>query len=143
LLHRSRQRKGLRVFALGQRLRHFVDHVTTTAGTASGECVRRWFREKKAGWYAVLADPQMPVTRTLLDQALNALDRKLFMMKALQHPHGSQWGFLTGLAHLYNLVPYQHQAQHAGHCGVEVEGGCVPTAEWMLNLQILTSGGCR
>src|SRR5262249_43128160 len=25
LLHRARQRKGLRVFALGQRLRHFVD----------------------------------------------------------------------------------------------------------------------
>jgi hypothetical protein len=143
LLYRARQRTGLRVFALGQRLRHFVDHVTTTAGAANGERVRRWFREKKAGWYAVLADPQMPVTRTLLDQAPNALDRKLFMMKALQHPHGSQWGFLTGLAHLYNLVLYQRQAQHAGHCGVEVEGGCVPTAEWMLNLQILTSGGCR
>src|SRR6266536_4278860 len=28
LLYRARQRKGLRVFALGQRLRHFVDHVT-------------------------------------------------------------------------------------------------------------------
>src|SRR3989475_2247010 len=27
LLYRARQRKGLRVFALGQRLRHFVDHV--------------------------------------------------------------------------------------------------------------------
>jgi hypothetical protein len=37
LLHRARQRKGLRVFALGQRLRHFVDHVTTTAGAANGE----------------------------------------------------------------------------------------------------------
>jgi hypothetical protein len=32
LLYRARQRKGLRVFALGQRLRHFVDRVTTTAG---------------------------------------------------------------------------------------------------------------
>src|SRR5919109_756086 len=32
LLYRARQRKGLRVFALGQRLRHVVDHVTTTAG---------------------------------------------------------------------------------------------------------------
>src|SRR5262245_41611216 len=32
LLYRARQRKGLRVFALGQRLRHFVDHVTATAG---------------------------------------------------------------------------------------------------------------
>ena len=37
--------------------------------------------------------------------------------------------FLTGLAHLYNLVPYQRRAQHAGQCGVEVEGGQVPTRE--------------
>jgi hypothetical protein len=94
-----RQRKSLRVFALGQRLRHFADHVATTAG----ERVRRWFQEKKAGWYAVLADPQMPMTSTLLDQAHNAIDRKLFMMKAFHHPHGSQRPFLTGLAHLYNL----------------------------------------
>src|SRR5499427_918801 len=69
LLYRARQRKGLRVFALGQRLRHFVDHVTQRAGVANGERVRRWFQEKKAGWYAVLADPQMPVTSTVLDQA--------------------------------------------------------------------------
>jgi hypothetical protein len=69
LLYRARQRKGLRVFALGQRLCHFADHVATMAGTANGECVRRWFQDKKAGWYAVLADPQMPVTSTLLDQA--------------------------------------------------------------------------
>src|SRR5499426_167150 len=90
LLYRVRQRKHLRVFALGQRLRHFVDHITTTAGTANGERVRRWFQDKKAGWYAVLADPQMPVTSTLLDQAHNAIERKLFMMKAFHHPHGSQ-----------------------------------------------------
>ena len=143
LWYRARQRQGLRVFALGQRLRHFVDHVTSTAGAANGERVRRWFQDKKAGWYAVLADPQMPATSTLLDQAHNALDRKLFMMKAFHHPHGSHQAFLTGLAHLYNLVPYQRRAQHAGHCGVEVEGGRVPTADWMLNLQILTSGGFR
>ena len=143
LLYRARQRKSLRVFALGQRLRHFTDHVATTAGERNGERVRRWFQEKKAGWYAVLADPQMPVTSTLLDQAHNAIDRKLFMMKAFHHPHGSQQAFLTGLAHLYNLVPYQRRAQHAGQCGVEVEGGRVPTADWMLNLQILTSGGFR
>jgi hypothetical protein len=65
LLYRARQRKGLRVFALGQRLRHFADHVTITAGTANGERLRRWFQGKKAGWYAVLADSQMPVTSTL------------------------------------------------------------------------------
>jgi hypothetical protein len=55
----------LRVFALGQRLRHFADHVTQKAGGAHGERVRRWMQEKKAGWDAVLADPQMPVTSTL------------------------------------------------------------------------------
>jgi hypothetical protein len=143
LLYRVRQRKSLRVVALGQRLRHFVEHVATTAGTANGERVRRWFREKKAGWYAVLEDPQMPVTSTLLDQAHNAIERKLFMMKAFHHPGGSQQAFLRGLAHLYNLVPYQRRAQHAGQCGVEVEGGRVPTQDWFLNVQILTSGGFR
>jgi hypothetical protein len=143
LLHRSRQRKGLRVFALSQRLRRFADHVTITAGTANGERVRRWFQEKKAGWYAVLADPQMLVTSTLLDQAHNAIERKLFAMKGFHHPGGSQQAFLTGLAHLYNLVPYQRRAKHAGQCGVEVEGGTVPPRDWFLNLQILTSGGFR
>jgi hypothetical protein len=143
LLYRARQRKGLRVFALGQRLRHFADHVAHTAGAVNGERVRRWFQEKKAGWYTVLADPQMPVTSTLLDQAHNAIERKLFAMKGFHHPKGSQQAFLTGLAHLYNLVPYQRRAKHAGQCGVEVEGGTVPTRDWFLNLQILTSGGFR
>jgi hypothetical protein len=74
VLYRARRRRGLRVFALGQRLRRFADHVATTAGTANGERVRRWFQDKKAGWYAVLEDPQMPVTSTLLDQAHNAIE---------------------------------------------------------------------
>jgi hypothetical protein len=143
LWYRARQRKGLRVFALGQRLRHFADHVAATAGVANGERVRRWFQDKKAGWYAVLADPQMPVTSTLLDQAHNAIERKLFAMKGFHHPGGSHQAFLTGLAHLYNLVPYQRRAQHAGQCGVEVEGGRLPTRDWFLNLQILTSGGLQ
>src|SRR6266496_5801145 len=143
LLYRARQRKGLRVFALGQRLRHFADRVTQSAGEANGERVRRWFHEKKAGWYVVLADPQMPVTSTLLDQAHNAIERKLFAMKGCHHPGGSQQAFLTGFAHLYNLIPYQRRAQHAGQCGVEVEGGKVPTRDWFLNLQILTSGGLQ
>src|ERR671925_1144765 len=68
LWYRARQRKSLRVFALGQRLHHFANHVATVAGTANGERVRRWFQEKKVGWYAVLEDPQMPATSTLLDQ---------------------------------------------------------------------------
>jgi hypothetical protein len=141
LLYRARQRKSLRVFALGQRLRRFADHVVHTAGEANGERVRRWVQEKKAGWYAVLEDPQMPVTSTLLDQAHNAFERKLFAMKGFHHPGGSQQAFLIGLAHLYNLVPYQRRAKHGHQCGVEVEGGTLPTNDWFLNLQILTSGG--
>src|SRR5713101_4399543 len=141
LLHRCRQRKSLRVVALGQRLRHFADRITTTVGEAHGERVRQWFQAKKAGWYTVLADPQMPAMSTVLDQAHNAIDRKLFAMKGFHHPGGSQAAFLTGLAHLYNLIPYQRRALNAGTCGVEVEGGRVPTSDWMLNLQILTSGG--
>jgi hypothetical protein len=141
LWYRARQRQGLRVFALGQRLRRFADHVTHTAGEANGHRVRQWFQAKKAGWYTVLADPQMPAMSTVLDQAHNAIDRKLFAMKGFHHPGGSQAAFLTGLAHLYNLIPYQCRALHAGKCGVEVEGGRVPTSDWMLNLQILTSGG--
>jgi hypothetical protein len=42
-----------------------------------------------------------------------------------------------------NLIPYQRRAKHAGQCGVEVEGGQVPTHDWFLNVQILTSGGFR
>jgi hypothetical protein len=143
LLYRARQRKSLRVVALGQRLRHFAAHITTAVGQEHGERVRHWFQDKKAGWYAVLADPKMPASSTLLDQAHNAIDRKLFMMKGFHHPGGRQEAFLTGLAHLYNLIPYQRRALNAGQYGVEVEGGRLPTPDWMLNLQILTSGGFR
>jgi len=141
LLHRCRQRSSLRVVALGQRLRRFAGHIATTVGAEHGERVRHWFQAKKAGWYTVLADPQMPAMSTSLDQAHNAIDRKLFAMKGFHHPAGSQAAFLTGLAHLYNLIPYQRRALNAGKCGVEVEGGHLPTLDWMLNLQILTSGG--
>ena len=143
LLYRCRQRTSWRVVALGQRLRRFADHISATMGEEHGERVRRWFHDKKAGWYAVLAAPKMLTSSTLLDQAHNALDRKLFAMKRFPHPGGSQPAFLTGLAHLYKLIPYQRRALHAGQCGVEVEGGRVPTQAWMLNLQILTSGGFR
>jgi hypothetical protein len=143
LLHRCRQRKSLRVVALGQRLRHFADHITATVGQEHGERVRHWIQDKKAGWYAVLEDPRMPASSTLLDQAHNAMDRKLFAMKGFHHPGGSQAAFLTGLAHLYNLIPYQRRALNAGKCGVEVEGGVLPTSDWMLSLQLLTSGGFR
>ena len=72
-------------------------------------CLLIWQRAlplpTKAGWYAVLEDPQMPAMSTVLDQAYNAMDRKLFAMKGFHHPGGSQAAFLTGLAHLYNLIP--------------------------------------
>jgi hypothetical protein len=35
------------------------------------------------------------------------------------------------------------RVQHAGQCGVEVEGAQVSTTNWFLNLPILTSGGFR
>ena len=143
LLHRCRQRTSLRVVALGQRLRHFADSVATTIGADHGERVRHWFQDKKAGWSTVLAAPRMPASSTVLDQAHTAMDRKLFAMQGFHHPGGSQAVFLIGLAHLYNLIPYQRRALHAGQCGVEVEGGCLPSQDWMLNLHILTSGGFR
>jgi hypothetical protein len=143
LLYRARQRKSSRVLALGQQLRHFADHVAQKAEVAHGKCVRRWFQDKKAGWSPWLEDPQMPAMSILLAQAYNALDRKLFLMKAFHHPPGSQQVFLAGLAHLYHLIPSQCRAKHAGRCGVEVEGGNVPTRDWFLNLPILTSGGFR
>ncbi len=133
--------QGKTFYNLGQHLRHLADRIATTVGEAHGARVRQWFQAKKAGWYTVLADPQMPAMSTVLDQVHNAIDRKLFMMKGFHHPHGNQGAFLTGLAHLYNLIPYQRRALHAGQCGVEVEGGRLPTHDWMLNLQILTSGG--
>jgi hypothetical protein len=117
LLSRARQRQGWRIVALGQRLRHVAEHVAATAGTANGARVRRWFQEQKAGWYAGLADPQLPVTSPRRDQAPNAIARKLFRMQGFHPTGGSPRALLTGLAHLYNLVPYQRRAQHAGPCG--------------------------
>ena len=52
-------------------------------------------------------DPQMPAMSTVLDQAHNAMDRKLFMMKGFHRPGGSQTAFLTGLAHLYSPFAVQ------------------------------------
>jgi hypothetical protein len=112
-------------------------------GQEPGARVRNWFQDQKAGWYAVLADPKMPASSTRLDQAHHAIDRQLFIMKGFHHPGGRQEAFRTDLAHLYTLIPDQRRALNAGQCGVEVEGGRLPTPDWMLNLQILTSGGFR
>src|SRR5919204_1783548 len=46
LLHRCRQRKSLRVVAMGQCLRHFANRIATTVGEAHGERVRQWFQAK-------------------------------------------------------------------------------------------------
>ena len=70
LFQRCRQRKGLRVFALGQQVRRFADRISTMTGRADGKRVKHWIQDKKAGWYAVLTDPQMPVSSTLLDQPI-------------------------------------------------------------------------
>ena len=78
LLHRCRQRKSIRVVSLGQRLRHFADHITATVSEEHGGRVRHWFKDKKVGWYAVLADPKMPAMSTMLDQAHNAIERQRF-----------------------------------------------------------------
>jgi hypothetical protein len=127
--------------SLGQKLRRFCEKVTKTAGVANGETIRTWVGKKKAGWYTLFRDSQMPTTSTLLDQAHNAVDRKLFMMKGFHHEEGNQAVFINSLAILYNLIPYQRRARNAGKCGIEVEGGKLPTDDWFLNLQILTSGG--
>jgi hypothetical protein len=68
-----------------QRLRHFARRVETTVGAVHGERVRHWFKTKKAGWYAVLEDLQMPAMSTVLDQAHNAIDRKLMDKKNKRH----------------------------------------------------------
>src|SRR5882672_7547160 len=66
LLYRCRQRKSLRVVALGQRLRRFADHLTATVGEEHGERVRRWFREKlrrEAVWRNVVTPEGIQVVR--------------------------------------------------------------------------------
>ena len=63
------------------------------------------------------------------------------MMKGFHHEDGSQRVFLNGFAILENLIPYQRRAINGGKCAIEVEGGEVPTKDWFLNLQFLTSGG--
>jgi hypothetical protein len=59
----------------------------------------------------------MPAMRTVLDHAHNASDHKRCAMKGFHHPRGSQAAFLTGLAHLYNLIPSQRRVLNAGQWG--------------------------
>ena len=83
--------KEHKVRSLGQKLRRFAENVSKVTGQSNGERLRDWFARKKEGWYVTFRDPDMPATSTLLDQAHNALDRKLFMMKGFHHPNGSQY----------------------------------------------------
>lgn len=141
LFRKAQEKKGLIVFSFSQKLRRFAEKVKKVADTENGERISEWIEEKKAGWFALLEDANMPATSTLLDQAHNAVDRKLFMMKGFHHPKGNQEQFINGLAILHNLIPYQRRAKYAGQCGIEVEGGKLPSNNWFLSLQILTSGG--
>ena len=135
------EEKENKVRSLGQKLRRFAEKVSRVAGQENGDHLRQWFTRKKEGWYVLFRDTDIPAISTSLDQAHNAFDRKLFMMKGFHHPEGSQQEFLIGLAMLYNFIPYQRRAKNAGLCGVEVEDGQLPSDNWLLNLQILTSGG--
>lgn len=141
LLQSARTTKLLPVFSFGQKLRRFADKVKQEAGEANGTRIREWFQTRKPGWFVLVGDPQMPTTSTLLDQAHNMVDRKLFMMKGFHHEGTVPTAFLTALALLYNFVPYQRRAVSHGQCGIEVEGGKMPTKDWFLNLRIATSGG--
>ena len=69
---------------------------------------------------------QMPVTSTLLDQAHNAIERKLCAMKGFHPPGGSQQALLTELAHLYTLVPYQRRPSTPGNAGWKWKAGEYP-----------------
>ncbi len=87
------QRKGLRVFALGQRLRHFADHVTTTAGEANGARPTVVSGQESR----LVCGPRRPADAG--DEYAvrpSAMDRKLFIMKGFYHPGGSQQAFVTG-----------------------------------------------
>ena len=111
------------------------------AGAANDTRMRHRCQDKKAGCRpcsSTDACDEHPI-----GQAYNAIARQWFAMPGCRHLGGSQQAFLTGLAHLDNLLPSKRRTQHAGRCGVEVEGGRVPTCDWFLNFQILTSGGLR
>ena len=141
LFEEHRNLNPINLRSLGQKLRRFYEKIAKTAGDANGELIHQWIKKKKSGWYAPFVDTNIPPFSTFLDQAHNSIDRKLFMMKGFHHPEGSQKNFLNGLALLYNLIPYQRRAKNAGKCGIEVESGKLPTNDWFLNFQILTSGG--
>jgi hypothetical protein len=131
----------LPVFSLGQKLRRFVEAIKKLTNNDNAERIKQWVEEKKNGWYILFQNPKIPKTSTSLDQAHNYLNRKLFNMKGFHHPSGSQKHFLHGLALMYSIIPYQRRAKNSHLCGIEVQGGKLPTKDWFLNLRIITAGG--
>jgi hypothetical protein len=143
LFDTSQASKLIPVFGLGQKLRRFHEEVSQRAGKELGLAVKEWIGRKKQGWFEWVRHPLMPSTTTLLDQAHNAINRKLFAMKGFHQDSRHQKQYLNGFALLYNFVPYQRRAKNAGQCGVQVEKGHLPRDDWFLSLQILTAGGFR
>ena len=125
LLHRCRQRKSLRVFALGQLLRHFANRIDK-AVEKTGERVLVRGRGLVCGTRGPAdAGDEHGVGPSAQRHRPQALRHE-----RLPPSRRGQGAFLTGLAHLYNLIPYQRRALNAGKCGVEIEGGRVPTSGW-------------
>jgi len=143
LLYRCDKRKGLRVFALGQRLRRFGGPRRHHGWGARRRTRTALVPGEEAGWYAVLEDPRMPVTSTLLDQAHNAIDRKLFMMKAFHHPQGSQQAFSAraGPPVQPGPLPVSRQARRPMWCRSRRRQS--PHTRLVAQSQVLTSGGFR
>ena len=140
IIARFNEKELLAVFKVGQRIRRFKEELNKVAGDAAADIID-WINRKKAGWMKTMQIKDMPKTTTLLDQVHNMIDRKLFMMKQFHHNKGRQNQYINGYALLYNIIPYQRRAKNAELCAIQVENGKVPSKNWMLNIQILTSGG--
>ncbi len=140
IIGKFNKKEWLPVFKVGQRIRRFKEKLIKIGGTKTNDIVE-WINRKKAGWMKVMQIEQMPNVTTLLDQAHNCIDRKLFNMKQFHHKNGRQADYMNCFAMLYNIIPYQKRAKNAGFCGIQVNAGKTPEADWMLSLQILTSGG--
>ena len=77
--------------------------------------------EELSGGEAVTTSNRMEITAAIVG------------LQAVQEP--AVITLYSDSQYLIKTMPYQRRAQHAGQCGVEVEGGRVPTAEWFLNLR--------
>lgn len=132
---------GLEVFSVAQRLRHFSQRVEKEAGATNALAIKDWIAQKKAGWFTTLRNRQMPKTSTLLDQAHNHINRKLFMMQHFHRQGENKTRFINALAILYNIIPYQTRAKHAHLNGIQVQGAKMPHPDWFFSLMILTSAG--